>query len=194
MASVQAHLFAEAGVLEQTAEGVVIHAQSDELDWFARQLAGMPFDFEIRQPPALHAAVGSACGGCCAAASRRLTFSLTPSAWRQAAAAWRQRLQACRARRRSRCPPVVDGYGCDLARRQVVAQGLAIDLRQRHAGERRPLPLGVLGEHHAFGQYSTAAASSPRLLSSTSCLPSPFTSSRKASQCLPGRRRHSGYR
>jgi predicted DNA-binding transcriptional regulator YafY len=58
LASVRAHLFAEAGVLEETAEGVVVHAQSDELDWFARQLAGMPFDFEIRQPPALHAAVG----------------------------------------------------------------------------------------------------------------------------------------
>jgi predicted DNA-binding transcriptional regulator YafY len=58
-ASVRAHLFAEAGVLEETAEGVVIHAQSDELDWFARQLAGMPFDFEIRQPPELHAAVGA---------------------------------------------------------------------------------------------------------------------------------------
>jgi predicted DNA-binding transcriptional regulator YafY len=57
VASVRAHLFAEAGVLEETAEGVVVHAQSDELDWFARQLAGMPFDFEIRQPPALHAAV-----------------------------------------------------------------------------------------------------------------------------------------
>jgi predicted DNA-binding transcriptional regulator YafY len=58
LASVRAHLFAEAGVLEETGEGVVIHAQSDELDWFARQLAGMPFDFEIRQPFALHAAVG----------------------------------------------------------------------------------------------------------------------------------------
>jgi predicted DNA-binding transcriptional regulator YafY len=58
MASARAHLFAEAGVFEETAEGVVIHAQSDELDWFARQLAGMPFDFEIRQPLALHAAVG----------------------------------------------------------------------------------------------------------------------------------------
>ena len=56
--SARAHLFAEAGVFEETAEGVVIHAQSDELDWFARQLAGMPFDFEIRQPPELHAAVG----------------------------------------------------------------------------------------------------------------------------------------
>ncbi len=57
-ASARAHLFAEAGVLEETAEGVVIHTQSDELDWFARQLAGMPFDFEIRRPPELHAAVG----------------------------------------------------------------------------------------------------------------------------------------
>jgi predicted DNA-binding transcriptional regulator YafY len=56
--SARAHLFAEAGVFEETAEGVVIHAQSDELDWFARQLAGMPFDFEIRHPPELHAAVG----------------------------------------------------------------------------------------------------------------------------------------
>jgi predicted DNA-binding transcriptional regulator YafY len=56
--SARAHLFAEAGVLEERAEGVVIHAQSDELDWFARQLAGMPFDFEIRRPPELHAAVG----------------------------------------------------------------------------------------------------------------------------------------
>ena len=56
--SARAHLFAEAGVFEETAEGVLIHAQSDELDWFARQLAGMPFDFEIRQPPELHAAVG----------------------------------------------------------------------------------------------------------------------------------------
>jgi predicted DNA-binding transcriptional regulator YafY len=58
LASVRTHLFAEAGVLEETAEGVVVHAQSDELDWFARQLAGMPFDFEIRRPPELHAAVG----------------------------------------------------------------------------------------------------------------------------------------
>jgi predicted DNA-binding transcriptional regulator YafY len=57
LASAQAHLFAEAGVFEETGEGVTIHAQSDELDWFARQLAGMPFDFEIRQPPELHTAV-----------------------------------------------------------------------------------------------------------------------------------------
>jgi len=58
LASVRAHLFAEAGVLEETAGGVVVRAQSDELDWFARQLAGMPFEFEIRHPPELRAAVG----------------------------------------------------------------------------------------------------------------------------------------
>lgn len=57
LASVQAHLFAEAGVLEETAGGVVVRAQSDELDWFARQLAGMPFEFEIRHPQELKAAV-----------------------------------------------------------------------------------------------------------------------------------------
>ena len=58
LASVRAHLFAEAGILEETAGGVVVRAQSDELDWFARQLAGMPFEFEIRHPQALRAAVG----------------------------------------------------------------------------------------------------------------------------------------
>ena len=58
LASVRAHLFAEAGILEETAGGVVVRAQSDELDWFARQLAGMPFEFEIRHPPELREAVG----------------------------------------------------------------------------------------------------------------------------------------
>lgn len=58
LASARAHLFAEAGVFEATPDGVVIHNQSDELDWFARQLAGMPFEFEIRSPPQLRAAVG----------------------------------------------------------------------------------------------------------------------------------------
>jgi predicted DNA-binding transcriptional regulator YafY len=59
LASARAHLFAEAGVFEETAEGVLIHNQSDELDWFARQLAAMPFEFEIRSPPQLREAVGA---------------------------------------------------------------------------------------------------------------------------------------
>jgi predicted DNA-binding transcriptional regulator YafY len=73
VATARAHLFAEAGVFEESAEGVVIHAQSDELDWFARQLAGMPFDFEIRRPPELHAAVGDCV--------RRLLRCSPASAW-----------------------------------------------------------------------------------------------------------------
>lgn len=58
LASARAQLFPEAGVFEETVDGVLIHNQSDELDWFARQLAAMPFEFEIRSPPQLRDAVG----------------------------------------------------------------------------------------------------------------------------------------
>lgn len=58
LASARAQLVAEAGVFEETEEGVVIHNQSDDLDWFARQLAAMPFEFEIRSPSQLREAVG----------------------------------------------------------------------------------------------------------------------------------------
>jgi predicted DNA-binding transcriptional regulator YafY len=58
LAAARAQLFPEAGVFEETVDGVVIHNQSDELDWFARQLAAMPFEFEIRSPPQLREAVG----------------------------------------------------------------------------------------------------------------------------------------
>ncbi|MFZ6742486.1 helix-turn-helix transcriptional regulator [Undibacterium sp. JH2W] len=40
-------------VLEQTPEGVVLYNQSDDLAWFARQLASLPFDFVIRKPAQL---------------------------------------------------------------------------------------------------------------------------------------------
>ncbi len=30
-----------------------MHNQSDDIGWFARQLAGLPFGFEIREPAAL---------------------------------------------------------------------------------------------------------------------------------------------
>ncbi len=53
----QGLLFDSFGVFEETPEGVVVHNQSDDLDWFARQLAALPFDFEIRHPPGLHRAV-----------------------------------------------------------------------------------------------------------------------------------------
>lgn len=40
-------------VLEQTKEGVLLYNQSEDLSWFARQLASLPFDFEIRKPSKL---------------------------------------------------------------------------------------------------------------------------------------------
>jgi len=43
------------GLFEQTAHGVLLHNQSDELDWFARQLAAAPFAVVVLQPPALKA-------------------------------------------------------------------------------------------------------------------------------------------
>lgn len=45
------------GVLEQVAGGVLLHAQADDLDWMARELMRLPFDFEIRQPLELRAAL-----------------------------------------------------------------------------------------------------------------------------------------
>lgn len=68
----QALLFDAIGVFECTPEGVVIHNQSDDLDWFARQLAALPFDFEIRHPPELHQAVR--------ACAERLMRNFKPSA------------------------------------------------------------------------------------------------------------------
>jgi predicted DNA-binding transcriptional regulator YafY len=53
----RAHLFDAVGVFEQSAHGVVLHNQSDDLDWFARQLACLPFGFQIRRPDALRVAV-----------------------------------------------------------------------------------------------------------------------------------------
>lgn len=55
--SARDHLFDAIGIFEQTAEGVLVHNQSDDLDWFARQLARLPFAFEIRHPPELRDAV-----------------------------------------------------------------------------------------------------------------------------------------
>jgi predicted DNA-binding transcriptional regulator YafY len=53
----RAHLFDAVGVYEQTAGGILLHNQSDDLDWFARQLARLPFAFEIRSPDALRDAL-----------------------------------------------------------------------------------------------------------------------------------------
>ena len=45
------------GVLEPSAGAVRLLAQTDDLDWFARHLARLPFDFTVIRPPALREAV-----------------------------------------------------------------------------------------------------------------------------------------
>jgi predicted DNA-binding transcriptional regulator YafY len=47
------------GVFEALPEGVLLRSRTDSLDWFARQLARLPFPFEIRQPDALRAALAA---------------------------------------------------------------------------------------------------------------------------------------
>jgi predicted DNA-binding transcriptional regulator YafY len=63
-------LFRTIGVLEPAATGVLLFGQTDDLSWFARELARLPFDFEIRRPPELRAALRE-----CA---RRLLRHLSP--------------------------------------------------------------------------------------------------------------------
>lgn len=44
------------GLLEPVKGGVLLRTSADDLAWFARQLAALPFDFEIRTPKALRTA------------------------------------------------------------------------------------------------------------------------------------------
>ena len=53
----QAQLSGAIGVFEPCAGGVLLRARTDHVDWFARQLARLPFRFEIRQPASLRAAL-----------------------------------------------------------------------------------------------------------------------------------------
>jgi predicted DNA-binding transcriptional regulator YafY len=45
------------GLFEQTGDGVLLHNQSDELDWLARQLAAAPFEVSVLEPAALRDAL-----------------------------------------------------------------------------------------------------------------------------------------
>jgi len=47
------HLMDTIGLFEQTEDGVLLHNQSDDLNWFARQLASLPFALEVISPPEL---------------------------------------------------------------------------------------------------------------------------------------------
>jgi len=46
----QRELFPSLGLLQQLDDGVLLRAQADNLDWFARELSRLPFEFEIRRP------------------------------------------------------------------------------------------------------------------------------------------------
>jgi predicted DNA-binding transcriptional regulator YafY len=47
------HLMDAIGLFEQREDGVLLHNQSDDLGWFARELASLPFGFKVISPPAL---------------------------------------------------------------------------------------------------------------------------------------------
>ncbi|HZF26387.1 MAG TPA: YafY family protein [Steroidobacteraceae bacterium] len=53
----QRELFPSLGLLQQLDDGVLLRAQADNLDWFARELSRLPFEFEIRRPTELRAAL-----------------------------------------------------------------------------------------------------------------------------------------
>jgi predicted DNA-binding transcriptional regulator YafY len=56
-ATARAELFDAIGLFVPRADGVLLYSQTDDLAWYARQLARLSFDFEILQPPALHQAL-----------------------------------------------------------------------------------------------------------------------------------------
>jgi hypothetical protein len=59
LTTAQRHLFPSIGVLEWMDNAILLRAQVDDLDWFARELARLPFGFSIRRPAALRDAVAA---------------------------------------------------------------------------------------------------------------------------------------
>lgn len=57
LAAARREVFPALGVLEPVAGGVLLFGQADDLAWFARELARLPFAFEVRQPAALRGAL-----------------------------------------------------------------------------------------------------------------------------------------
>jgi predicted DNA-binding transcriptional regulator YafY len=52
-------LFPSVGLLEWTGSGVLLRGEVDDLDWFARELARLPFGFSVHRPPELREALRS---------------------------------------------------------------------------------------------------------------------------------------
>jgi predicted DNA-binding transcriptional regulator YafY len=57
LATAQREMVSGHAVLEWTGDGVLLRSQTDDLDWFALQLARLPFDFQVLSPAALRNAV-----------------------------------------------------------------------------------------------------------------------------------------
>jgi len=57
LASARAALFDEIGLFQPVGDDVLLHSQVDDLDWYARQLARLPFDFVVVEPASLRQAV-----------------------------------------------------------------------------------------------------------------------------------------
>jgi predicted DNA-binding transcriptional regulator YafY len=55
----QRELFPAVGVLEWTGRGVLLRGEVDDLHWFARELARLPFAFEVKRPVALRDALAA---------------------------------------------------------------------------------------------------------------------------------------
>lgn len=63
-------LFVMMGVLSEEPDGVLLRSQADDLLWYARELARLPFAFEIRTPEALRGAVAEVARALAVHASR----------------------------------------------------------------------------------------------------------------------------
>lgn len=57
LATAQKWLVPYVGVLECVDDGVLLRAQADNLDWIARELARLPFDFSVRSPSHLRSEI-----------------------------------------------------------------------------------------------------------------------------------------
>jgi predicted DNA-binding transcriptional regulator YafY len=55
--SIRHEVFPAIGVFEANGDGALLHSQADDLDWFARELARLPWPFEVLRPAALRAAI-----------------------------------------------------------------------------------------------------------------------------------------
>ena len=66
-------IFATLGTLEEVDGGVLLHSQTDDLNWLARELARLPFAFAIREPKELGGAVGRHASALAAAANATIS-------------------------------------------------------------------------------------------------------------------------